>query len=201
MDLNEYQLKAYSTAVFGGELNYPIPAIAEEIGEVNNVLADSLTSNTLAKDVIDSPKFKEKMLDELGDVLWNLAVICHLLGIPLESVYNYTAAFGQHASLTNVVANLARLTGSIGKLCGIFSKYVRKHDGVEPKVADIVSNKEDKLFIAIGNQCQIILENFLCLIDSLDIPLESIMGHNVSKLAKRKANNTLGGAGSVERKE
>lgn len=200
MTLNEYQKKAYSTAVFGGELNYPMAAFAEETGEVCLVWSEWLLNAEYLK--ANWTEVKAKLLDELGDVCWNLAVLCELLDVPLEDVDKYASTAHTNNSVT-ISYYFCKLAGAVGKLNGIWAKWIRKHDGAEKKVADVrdeVLRDPETLRAKMMSQCIIILHVLYNLFKRLELDFNEVMEHNIEKLAARKAANTLGGKGSVERK-
>ena len=82
MNFTEYQVKALSFALPSAyKLEYLIPALCEEAGEVA-----ALYSKWVRKDRLDQPIDTDKMAKEIGDVMWNLAVLCHYFGLSLEDV-------------------------------------------------------------------------------------------------------------------
>ena len=84
MNLNEYQEKAITTAVFPKHQALPYLALglSGEAAEVANKV-----KKVIRGDYDDDPEAAEKALDaiskELGDVLWYLAVFAEELGTPL----------------------------------------------------------------------------------------------------------------------
>lgn len=87
MDLNEYQTKAFETAIYPGKygmlgkaycalkLNGEAGEVAEEIGKALRDDAQTIT-----------PTRRVKLLHELGDVLWYLAAEAAELGFSLNEV-------------------------------------------------------------------------------------------------------------------
>jgi len=75
MNLNEYQEAARKTAVYQNSM-YPMMAIGEEVGELQGIFAKAMRKGL--------PYDREKAIDELGDVLWNVANVAHEIGITLE---------------------------------------------------------------------------------------------------------------------
>ena len=87
MDFNEYQEKAWKTAIYpnkGNNLIYPVLGLGGETGEVLEKIKKIMRDE---KNQI-SEKKKEKLKKELGDVLWYLSSICKELNITLNDVVN-----------------------------------------------------------------------------------------------------------------
>ncbi len=84
MNFNEYQLKAMETAVYPetSQVIYPALGLAGEAGEL---------ANQVKKIIRDdggylTPERKEKIVDELGDVLWYCAALASDIGVYLDEV-------------------------------------------------------------------------------------------------------------------
>ncbi|MBI4749311.1 MAG: nucleoside triphosphate pyrophosphohydrolase family protein [Acidobacteria bacterium] len=85
MDFNEYQKQALKTAIYpnlGANLQYPTLGLCGETGEVAELVKKSIRDE--GGEV--SPERREKLIKELGDVLWYCAMLAHELGIPLSTV-------------------------------------------------------------------------------------------------------------------
>lgn len=84
MNLNEYQNLASVTAVYPSQIGteYTILGLCGEAGELANQWKKVLRDDN---GVITDARF-EKLVDELGDVLWYLAMIAHELSISLDTV-------------------------------------------------------------------------------------------------------------------
>lgn len=86
MDLNDYQKHAESTAVYPQEyaITYPILGLAGEAGEVPNkwkkILRDKGGPNGATPEDLDA------IADELGDVLWYIALTATDMGYTLEEI-------------------------------------------------------------------------------------------------------------------
>jgi NTP pyrophosphatase (non-canonical NTP hydrolase) len=89
MHLNDYQTAARKTAM-GNSLDHFVMGLAEEAGEVAGVM-----KRFHRGDENYCPKFgskvlsnfgEEKLKDEIGDVLWYIAMIADELGVTLEEV-------------------------------------------------------------------------------------------------------------------
>lgn len=84
MNLNEYQSQASVTAVYPSQIGteYTILGLCGEAGELANQWKKVLRDDN---GVITDARF-EKLVDELGDVLWYLAMIAHELSISLDTI-------------------------------------------------------------------------------------------------------------------
>lgn len=87
MKLNEFQDDALSTAFFiGGEhlnsIAYCALGLTEEAGEVAGKIKKMYRDNDGILDV----KERDKIGNELGDVLWYLSVLAKQVGLSLEQV-------------------------------------------------------------------------------------------------------------------
>ena len=83
MYLNEYQREARKTAIYKSRI-YPFLALAEEAGEVAGKIAKKLRKEGHNFHLTDSERWG--VIDELGDVLWQLSACCEELKIPLGDV-------------------------------------------------------------------------------------------------------------------
>lgn len=85
MDFNEYQKQALKTAIYpnlGANLQYPTLGLCGETGEVAELVKKSIRDE--GGEV--SPERREKLIKELGDVLWYCAMLAHELRVPLSTV-------------------------------------------------------------------------------------------------------------------
>ncbi|OYT36403.1 hypothetical protein B6U91_01290 [Candidatus Pacearchaeota archaeon ex4484_71] len=85
MEFNEYQKKAWGTAVYpnkGNNVIYPMLGLGGEAGEVLEKMKKILRD--FNGEISDQKK--EEMKKELGDVLWYLATISTELGLDFEDV-------------------------------------------------------------------------------------------------------------------
>jgi len=85
MEFNEYQKKAWETAIYpnkGNNLIYPMLGLGGESGEVLEKMKKILRDGN---GEINSEK-KEELKKELGDVFWYLASISTELGLEIEDV-------------------------------------------------------------------------------------------------------------------
>ena len=89
-DINEYKEQARKTAVYGCS-DYPLAALAEEVGEVMGKLAKFGRKNNLALHQViecaadpytdDQRKLREEVSKEMGDVIWQWVNLCHELNL------------------------------------------------------------------------------------------------------------------------
>lgn len=84
MELNDYQTKALSTAVYplDKEIIYPALGLCGEAGEVAEKIKKVLRDGGSFKD----SETMEEIAKELGDVLWYLSAIAHDLGFTLDDI-------------------------------------------------------------------------------------------------------------------
>lgn len=83
---NDYQNRATRLAIYRDEerIIYPALGLASEAGEVLSKIKKQLRD--YAPTSRFSPEANWAIADEIGDVLWYLAALCHDLGTPLEVV-------------------------------------------------------------------------------------------------------------------
>jgi NTP pyrophosphatase (non-canonical NTP hydrolase) len=82
MRLDEYQMRAESTAIYPNEyaIIYPALGLTGEAGEV----ADKVKK--IIRDGNSDLFYKDNIAKELGDVLWYVAVLARDLGYSLEEI-------------------------------------------------------------------------------------------------------------------
>ena len=82
MNFNEYQKLARSTAVYPEEhkVVYPALGLCGEAGEDADKIKKTIRGDSSLDEVTGS------IADELGDVLWYLAILADDLGVELEDV-------------------------------------------------------------------------------------------------------------------
>jgi NTP pyrophosphatase (non-canonical NTP hydrolase) len=85
MTLNEYQAKAWKTAIYpckGHNLIYPVLGLNGEAGEIaeacKKMMRDDHNHLTIER--------KSDIIKEVGDVLWYVAALCQELNMPMEKV-------------------------------------------------------------------------------------------------------------------
>jgi NTP pyrophosphatase (non-canonical NTP hydrolase) len=84
MDLNDYQNAARRTAIYGEHhrVIYPALGLASEAGEVAGKIKKVLRDQ--GGDFAQAPT--DALKDELGDVLWYVAVLAGDLGLSLDQI-------------------------------------------------------------------------------------------------------------------
>ena len=107
-----YQEQAHTTALYGDNVEYPFMSLAEESGEVIGKLGKYIRKNdvgagdaVLAAAVPFQPievELREDIIKELGDLQWQLAECCTVLGITLEEL--------QRRNLMKIQGRVARGT-------------------------------------------------------------------------------------------
>ena len=82
MKLDEYQMRAESTAIYPNEyaIIYPALGLTGEAGEV----ADKVKK--IIRDGNSDLFYKDNIAKELGDVLWYVAILARDLGYSLEEI-------------------------------------------------------------------------------------------------------------------
>ncbi len=86
MEINEYQKKALTTAMYKDEhrIIYPALGLGEESGEVLGKIKKWLRGDDGEGGI--SSERKQALKEELGDVLWYVAVLARDLDIGLEDI-------------------------------------------------------------------------------------------------------------------
>ena len=85
MDFNGYQKKAKTTAIYpkdGNPLWYPALGLAGEAGEV----ADKVKKVMRDHAGVVTDENRKELVNELGDVLWYMAMMAFELGVDLNDV-------------------------------------------------------------------------------------------------------------------
>ena len=87
MNLNYFQEESKKTAKYpqqGNNIYYPALGLGGESGEVLNIITKIMKNNNVIDDAT-----KDKLIDELGDVMWYIATLCTELEITLDEVAFY----------------------------------------------------------------------------------------------------------------
>lgn len=99
MTLNEYQQQAMTTCMKASEnFSYMMLNLVGEVGELASKVAKHVRKGQVRFDedgdisfdgsvaVSDSEQYNDLLRKEAGDVLWQLAGLCYVMGWPLERV-------------------------------------------------------------------------------------------------------------------
>lgn len=87
MNWKEYEAEAMSTRLAtASSLEYTTIALCGEAGEFANEVKKNLRGDYGTHNELVAPASREKLLLELGDVLWYLTSACQLLGSGLEEI-------------------------------------------------------------------------------------------------------------------
>jgi NTP pyrophosphatase (non-canonical NTP hydrolase) len=107
-----YQEKAFATAIYGSNVEYPFMSLAEEAGEVLGKINKYIRKHDVyANDAVTAAVhptqecevvLREEVIKELGDLQWQLAACCTELGITLEEL--------QEINLTKLQGRVSRDT-------------------------------------------------------------------------------------------
>lgn len=190
MTYDEYQQAAHSTAVYGNNNSYPFMAVVEETAEVMGVWVNH-TMEVCKSDVLTAD-VRVKFCDEIGDVCWNVAELMTILNMKMSESSD-TIVVAKHDPTW--LDRLYQIVWRVGMIEGVYAKWTRKHDGVQPTNADLI-NQTDIVALVEALWTEVRL-----FITAVGLTVDEVLKHNIDKLAARKASNTLGGAGSVARKE
>ncbi|MGD9589335.1 MAG: nucleoside triphosphate pyrophosphohydrolase family protein [Pyrinomonadaceae bacterium] len=88
MNFDEYQSAAGTTALYPrrmSNLEYPTLGLAGEAGEVANIVKKIQRDN----EGVLTDEVREKLRDELGDVLWYISACADELGLTLDEIAAY----------------------------------------------------------------------------------------------------------------
>lgn len=101
MEMNDYQTKARSTAIYhiDDSIIYPAFGLLSEAGEVAGKIKKTLRDFNGNFNVNQ----KHKIADELGDVLWYVAALANDLGYSLNDIANMNLEKLQSRSKRNML--------------------------------------------------------------------------------------------------
>lgn len=85
LSLNAYQQEASKYGVYETD-HYPFYGLAEEVGELLGLVAKAERGDDMVKRYGSSEAFRDAIIKELGDILWQLQEICTIIKVPLEYV-------------------------------------------------------------------------------------------------------------------
>lgn len=104
---NNYQFQAKNFVAFdpGQPMNYLLPALAEEVGELQGIFAKNFRKNDTYRLPIEK---NEHVISELGDILWNVAVIAYFQGHSLSDIAEYNIVKLSQRKENNDIATIQR---------------------------------------------------------------------------------------------
>ena len=88
MNFSDYQSEASQTALYPrrlSNLEYPTLGLAGEAGEVANIVKNIQRDHG----GVLNDEIREKLKDELGDVLWYISACADELGLTLDEIAEY----------------------------------------------------------------------------------------------------------------
>lgn len=85
LTLDQYQVKAATTAKYKDAVVYPALGLASEAGEVAGKIKKVLRDND---GNFEHPEVRKAIADELGDTLWYVAMVAKDIGYNLSSIAN-----------------------------------------------------------------------------------------------------------------
>lgn len=193
LTFDEYQKSALSTAVYprqyvlmGGETVksgspsciYPVFGLCGEIGEVGQVLTNSLGTYW-------------ELIKECGDVLWYVAAICSDLSINMSAVSEYETFedFDIGVKLTNHDVRIHDILNELFIAAGIVAEATKK---TIRDSAGVVTPERLKVIVAALKRVLIALVS-IC--HERGIDFVQAAKHNLEKLASRSARGVISGSG------
>ena len=214
MNINEYQEKAISTAVYPKKYSiiYPTIGLAGEAGEISEKIVNMMEETTIfsIKDDLneteheqyrnDIKKYRGDIALEIGDVLWYLATLANDLNVTLSKcIY---IAFGNHydefidaqnnssiGTSTNlhqcVIHPTLKMFTSVSKISELVKKYVRDSN---EHMDDI---RKHKICFEIGE----VFKHLSCLCFDMQLEISNCADANLEKLFSRKKRDKIKGDG------
>lgn len=84
MQFDDYQEQAVATAIYGAgnAIVYPALGLGNEAGEVQGKIKKVLRDNN----GVFTDELRQKVGDEIGDVLWYMAALCRDLDLNLDTI-------------------------------------------------------------------------------------------------------------------
>jgi len=193
MNLNIFGFHAKTTAVYPqaktgslSELTYLALGLAGESGEVANKI------KKLYRDG-DSQEKREKLLGELGDVLWYWVRLCDALGFDPDVVMSLEVLnFNTRRKYTE------SSEGGFSELTYITLGLVGESGEVANQVKNICRDRntkanQEKIYIKLGS----LMWYWVMLCNVLQLDPELVMQYNLDKLSGRKSRGMLGGDGDL----
>lgn len=205
MTPEEFQKKAMTFAVYEQSI-YPFIALAEEAGEVSGKIAKFIRKNNVEFEDAIAMAAKNKtelgkelysaLKDELSDVYWNICACLHELkqNTP-ETDYktlpiNANIAFASLQKMASYpyayIINVAFNKGwSVKKLFQLYTEITDIDKKIPNSLAStVVMHKVKEVYGMLLECCA-----------GLNITIEQLGEHNITKLTGRKERNTIKGSG------
>ena len=175
MLLNDYQIKARTTATYRTPFMYPALGLAGESGELIEKIGDGSTHETIQ--------------GEIGDVLWYVSNVAYDAGLTLAECVELDSVddLGCFDELLSghYPEWAEELSIQIGKVCEVVKKTDRDDAGV------LTAERRDKVRDALGEVLYLLQDMaFEC-----SVTLAVVAQANLDKLASRKERGALKGDG------
>ncbi len=187
MDLQEYQNKARSTAIYldieHSRIIYPALGIIGECGEVAEKIKKFIRDDHW--DI--KPERKAAIAKELGDCCWYLANICCDTNHDLEMVYGMRGAFMIHKIRELALPQLIiRMNKHASIIANILEQCYYQYD---------CNLTDSRLLTELSINLSYVVTCIEEIARRFDLTLEEIYTANIEKLAGRKQKGTLTGDG------
>src|SRR5690625_3211803 len=107
MNFEQYQTQAVGFVAFPEEqpFSYLLPALAEEVGELQGIFAKNFRKYGHYN---LSTEQKDNVRSELGDVLWNVAMLSEFIGYTLKWIAEENIMKLQNRKEKNEIATIQR---------------------------------------------------------------------------------------------
>lgn len=187
MDLKKYQLDARSTAVYpqspGATMLYPALGLVGECGEVSEKIKKLIRDD----DNEMSPKRRESIKGELGDIMWYCANICCDCNLDLRMIHDMRTARITHnirrLILPRLVLYMTRQASDAAALLETWH-YRYKCDP-----------RESTRFNDLPNHLTHVVTCVEEMATKCGFTLEDVCIYNIEKLFNRKSRGVLKGDG------
>ena len=201
LTINDYQDFAKTTAIYDSKYKiiYPLLGLINESGEVLGKLKKTMRDNSFVFD----EEYTEKMVKELGDVMWYTAALSSDLDIHLEPLlycgkdiitFNEFQDFIKSTLYLPNDNKLIYFILQLTKTCGKLSELSLTVNW-DLHTDDIINQLSSVQFKQYGKLIKSIITWISLIADQLKIDLDHVIKGNVDKLSSRKERNTLHGDG------
>lgn len=170
MELSEYKVLAYRTAVYKEKVIYPCHEIVEEAGEVNGHVKRILRDDN---GVLTDDR-KRHITLELGDVMWGLVALARDLNVELPDYISCAP----HPTDRNVQGIRCL---SLSRMCAVLS--ILCYGDTELHRKEIRETLTDCIY-AVGS-----------IASAFGIEFSDVLEMNIRKLENRAKNGTIKGSG------